>query len=561
MLLNLSIHSQDKLKAIDAIQNDSVAFRSLQTLLENTSDLKTKLNINVRIIYRASLLQKFTLAMSLGNENLMIAKKNGFDSLEATFYKMIGVTNYYMDQRKASIPYFEKALSIAEKNNYWELAASCHNNMGGAYADLREFNKSESNLKFSLKIMKDYGKENTPIALRTQRVLARVYSANGKEKESEDLYLSLIEKSKETKDTALLCDNLIFYSEILKNRGEYEKAISMSGQALNYYKAQKSHQGILLAIAFHSSNLLKAGHYKEAYELSEERELVMRKGFAKDLEKEIGELEVKYKTEQLQQEKELSVLKAKKQKQIYLFSFMGVFVLAGSGFYIWSQRKKAKHLTELAEIEKSRFKDVIEAEEKERSRIAQELHDGLGQLLSTARLNVAGLEDSVAKEDKAGVDRSLKIIDEACVEVRSISHNLMPSALIRLGLIPAINEVVNNVNSAKSIKIDFTTNVDSSLGKSFDITIYRVVQEILNNMIRHAKASEINLDIQKNDDDLKIRIQDNGVGFNTDELKDSKGIGWKNIFSRVSMLDGDIKLESELQKGTMVFIHLKLRNG
>ncbi len=77
-------------------------------------------------------------------------------------------------------------------------------------------------------------------------------------------------------------------------------------------------------------------------------------------------------------------------------------------------------------------------------------------------------------------------------------------------------------------------------------------------MIRHAKANHINMSIEKSDDNLKITMQDNGIGFNPEELKNSKGIGWKNIFSRVSMLDGDIKLESELQKGTIVFINLKL---
>jgi two-component system, NarL family, sensor kinase len=514
----------------------------------------------LRIIYRASLLQKFPMAISIGNENLMIAKKNGFDSLEAAFYKMIGVTNYYMDQRKAAIPYFEKALIIARKNNYWELEASCHNNMGGALADLLEYDRSEASLLRSLEIMKAHGQENTPVTLRTQRVLARVYSANKKEKEAEEIYLSLIKKSKETKDTALLCDNLIFYSDMLRSSGEYEKALSMSGQALAYYKAQKSHQGILLAIAFHSANLSHAGKYKEAYELSEERELVMRKGFAKDLEKEISALEVKYQTAQLKQEKEFAELQSQKQKQISLLSIAGLLLITGGGIFIWGQRKKSKHLTELANAEKIRFKDVIEAEEKERSRIAQELHDGLGQLLSTARLNVAVLEDSVPKEEKSNLDRSLKIIDDACVEVRNISHNMMPSALIRLGLIPAINELVTNVNSAKGINIDFASNVETSLGRSLDITIYRVVQEILNNMIRHARASHIIMKIEKSGDDLKISMQDDGAGFNTEELKNSKGIGWKNIFSRVSMLDGDIKLESEPEKGTMVFIHLKLKD-
>lgn len=182
-------------------------------------------------------------------------------------------------------------------------------------------------------------------------------------------------------------------------------------------------------------------------------------------------------------------------------------------------------------------------------------------MLSTARLNVAGLEDSVLAENKPDLDRALKIIDDACVEVRSISHNMMPSALIRLGLIPAINELVNNINATKALKIDFTNNVDASVGKSLDITIYRVVQEVLNNMIKHAKADHISMSILKIAGELEIIMKDNGIGFDTNMLKESKGMGWKNIFSRVSMLDGNIKLESEPKKGTMIYIKLKLKNG
>ncbi|MBK7667582.1 MAG: sensor histidine kinase [Sphingobacteriaceae bacterium] len=565
-LLSSLLRSQNdwnsKLKTIEAISNDSIALNSLQVLAQkNKSNLKALLNINLKIITRANLIQKYSLATSIGNESAVLANKNSLDSLEAVFHKYIGVTNYYMDRKKAAVPFFEKALEIAEKNNYWELEASCNNNIGAAFTDIQEYEKAEPYLLKSIEIMKEHGKANTIVTLRSYRVLARMYSESAREKKAEPIYLNLIEKSKELKDTALLCDNLIFYSEILARRGELNKAVKMSGEALAFRRKQKSIHDLQGALNIHAINLALIGRHKEAYTLEEERALLMRTIFAKDLEKEISEVEVKYKTAQLQQEKELSVLKAKKQKQIYLLSIVGILLLSVGGIYVWNQRKKAKHLYQLAEADKIRFKEVIEAEEKERSRIAQELHDGLGQLLSTARLNVAGLEDSVSAEDKAGLNRSLKIIDDACVEVRSISHNMMPSALIRLGLIPAINEVVNNVNSAKGIKIDFTTNVESSLGKSLDITIYRVVQEILNNMIRHAKATNINIDIEKAGDDLKIEMKDNGVGFNTEELKNSNGIGWKNIFSRISMLDGDIKLESELQKGTIVFINLKLKNG
>ncbi|MBP7810041.1 MAG: sensor histidine kinase [Bacteroidia bacterium] len=550
---------QTQLKNIDAISNDSLAFETLQTALQNKSlTIKQQLNFKFRIVSRAYYLRKYSIAIETANACAPIAARNGLDSLEAVFYKFIGVTNYLMDRKRDAVPYYEKALKIAHENDLWELEASCYNNIGGTLCDVQEYIKAEPYLLKAISIMTLKGQENSPLTLRSYRVLARLFQESGREEKAEPLYLKLIEKGKVLKDTAFICNNLIFYSELLAKRGEVEKAIEMSKQVLAFRRKQKDLHDLINALNIHKYNLVKGGQYKEAYDLGDEETYLMRNIFKKDLEKEISEVEVKYKTAQIQQEKELAELKTKKQKQIYLFSFLGVFVLAGSGFYVWSQRKKAKHLTELAEIEKSRFKDVIDAEEKERSRIAQELHDGLGQLLSTARLNVAGLEDAVSAEDKAGVERSLKIIDDACVEVRSISHNMMPSALIRLGLIPAINELVNNVNLAKGIKIDFTTNVEDSFGKSLDITIYRVVQEILNNMIRHAKANHINMSIEKSDDNLKITMQDNGIGFNPEELKNSKGIGWKNIFSRVSMLDGDIKLESELQKGTIVFINLKL---
>jgi signal transduction histidine kinase len=137
---------------------------------------------------------------------------------------------------------------------------------------------------------------------------------------------------------------------------------------------------------------------------------------------------------------------------------------------------------------------------------------------------------------------------------------MMPNALIRLGLISAIRELVNNVNSAKTLKIDFDSNVNESLGKSLDITIYRIIQEVLNNMIKHAKADHIHLAINRNGKNLVINIKDNGIGFNTEELKESKGLGWKNIFSRVSLLNGTIELNSKPKEGTIVYINLTLKD-
>jgi signal transduction histidine kinase len=552
-----------KFNAIREQKNDSTAIADLKNLVKQPGlSARQQLKINHEIVSRAWSCQKYAIALEASQEGEALAEKNNLDSIRAFFIKTNGITHYFMDRKRECLPFFERAIPIAQAGGAWELEASCNSNIGGALIDLGEHAKAEKHLLIAMKILKDHGKENSFIELRSMRLLARCYSILNRVEKADSIYLSLIEKAQNLKDSSMLCEAMMFYSVNLSKRGEIKRAVELSGKVLDITrKRYKSIDELKAAIDTHASNLYRLGSYKEAFELNRESATLLRKIFAKDLEKEVSVVEVKFKTAQLKKEKQIAELQTKKQQQVYLLSIAGLLLFSASGIFIWNQRKKAKHIVELAEAEKIRFKEVIEAEEKERSRIAQELHDGLGQLLSTARLNVSGLEDAVSQEDQPNVLRSLKIIDEACTEVRNVSHNLMPGALIRLGLIPAINELVNNVNAAKGVQIDFNANIETSIGKSLDITIYRIIQEIVNNMIRHAKANRISIRIEKSKDDLQISMTDDGVGFNTDELKNTKGIGWKNIFSRISMLNGDIKLESEPQKGTMIFINLKLKNG
>ncbi len=552
-----------KLKQIDAIQNDSFALVSLETISKRVT-IKEQLEINWRIISRANSLQKFKKAIAIGNESVIVAHKHKLDSLEAVFNKLLGVSYYYIDRKRAAVPYFEKAIVISKQNNFWQLEANCNNNIGGALTDLLEYKLAEPYLLKSISIMKEHGKESDISTLNTYRVLARFYSESGKPEKAEELYLVLIEKSKEIKDTALLSDNLLFYSEILSRRGEVNKAVEMSSMALSLIRKSRNAHALQMGLTIHAYNLNKAGKYKEAYKLVEESKYLMRSIFAKDLEKEISEVEVKYKTAQIKQEKEFSEIKNKKQKQIYLFSFLVILLVLGSVIYVWNLRKnnrqKAARLTELAEIEKLNFKDVLEAEEKERSRIARELHDGLGQMLSTARLNVSGLNTGISDNDITLVNNALKIIDDSCEEVRNIAHNMMPGALIQMGLIPALEDLFENINAAKILQIHFIVDVTDTIGVTKEISIYRIIQEMLNNIIKHAKAKNAYISIVQKQKILHLQIKDDGIGFSPEKIKESAGIGWKNIYSRLTILNGSINIESEEDEGLVVNILIGLES-
>ena len=254
---------------------------------------------------------------------------------------------------------------------------------------------------------------------------------------------------------------------------------------------------------------------------------------------------------------ELKAKEAKQKQQLYIFLGVVLLILILVIFFFYKRKLAEKERA--TQLEKQRFKAVIEAEEKERVRIAKELHDGLGQVLSTAKLNVAGLEGNVDKEDEVLVSNSMSLIDDAVNEVRSISHNMMPVALTSLGLTSALEQLIKKINESGLLVVESKfNNLENRLDSSTEIAVYRVIQEVLNNMIKHSKANKIVVFIEKLSNRLNIQISDNGVGFNTNDIDKSKGIGWKNIFSRVSLLNGNVDVNSSPGKGTNLSVSVPI---
>tara|TARA_R110002072_G_scaffold95702_9_gene210923 strand:+ start:177 stop:1955 length:1779 start_codon:yes stop_codon:yes gene_type:complete len=289
-----------------------------------------------------------------------------------------------------------------------------------------------------------------------------------------------------------------------------------------------------------------------------------------EMRREVADLRTKYQTQQkeednirlklktAQQELDLSRESTKNQK---LVLGLGISILIGLGFsffLIFRNKIKAQKLER--EQERKTFLAMTEGEEKERIRLSKDLHDGLGQILSTARMNVNALEREDKGEEEKIWKNSLKLIDQAVVEVRNVSHALMPSALVQLGLIPAIQQISDQINDSGQIKLEFIHQGEiANWPMAIRISIFRIVQEVLNNMVKHSEASEISIHLLSDDEKMTLDIKDNGKGFDLDIIDKSKGIGWKNIQSRVKLLGAKLELYSEKSKGSQII--LKLENG
>ena len=204
---------------------------------------------------------------------------------------------------------------------------------------------------------------------------------------------------------------------------------------------------------------------------------------------------------------------------------------------------------------------MLKGQEEERSRLAKDLHDGLGGLLSGVKYSLSNMKDNliVTPDNMAVFERSLDMLDTSIKELRRVAHNMMPEMLTKFGLDEALKEYTNAVNATKLLAVKYQSlGMEDRIEKSTEIIIYRIVQELLNNVLKHAEASEAFIQLIRENRRLNIVVEDNGKGFDTGILNDNKGAGWTNIHSRVEYLKGQMDLHSEPGKGTLVNIEFNV---
>jgi signal transduction histidine kinase len=229
--------------------------------------------------------------------------------------------------------------------------------------------------------------------------------------------------------------------------------------------------------------------------------------------------------------------------------------------HVFKQRQAQQ--VERLKQQQENAKAVLAAEENERQRIARDLHDGLGQRLSATKLNVSGLQSLVQpnqEQQEILFKNALTLLDESVKDVRGISHNLLSHGLRKAGLASALREFVDQLQTPAGFKVNLEIiGLENRLDLALENVLYRVLQEIVNNIIKHANASMVNIQLIKHQNELSLMVEDNGVGFVIDEiLEKGKGVGLKNIESRIALINGKTYFDSFPNKGTTVSIEIPL---
>ncbi|MDP4149613.1 MAG: tetratricopeptide repeat protein [Bacteroidota bacterium] len=305
----------------------------------------------------------------------------------------------------------------------------------------------------------------------------------------------------------------------------------------------------------------------QADQLSDSLKKVESKAAIAEIENKYQAAEKEKEIIQLQGDKALQASSLRQQSILnrILSGSIGLLLVLAFLLYRNYRQKQQLQLQRIGELEKDRqlmaVKAMLKGQEEERSRLAKDLHDGLGGMLSGVKYSLGNMKGNliVTPDNMAVYERSLDMIDSSIRELRRVAHNMMPEMLMRFGLDEALKDYCHSIGSTGVVAVQYQSfGMSRRADHSVEIIVYRIVQELLNNILKHASATQVLVQLVREGPRLSVVVEDDGRGFATDMLENSRGAGWTNIRSRVDYLKGKVEVHSEVGKGTSVTMEFNL---
>ncbi|TYP98700.1 hypothetical protein C7447_10215 [Tenacibaculum adriaticum] len=524
-------------KAINKLDSSAIYFtKSLEYYQEdNPKHLKNRINIYSGLAAIHRLTSNKEKQLFYLEKYLESSKKSGDSYKIGAALNNLGV--YYDNEEKpeTSLIYFKKSLKykLRKKNRN-----SVLQNIGSIY--LNHFNNIDSASYYNKKAIN----QNT-----SKRTLAYIHRD-----------LSIIAKRK---------------SNYLEENKELLSALKNIRQD-NFAELEIKLLNDL------SQNYKNQGNYRQAYNYLNKFNQLNDSLKKQSLIEKVEEIETKYQTEKkekenlkLKQENLVSETKRKQNRNLLIGSFL--FILLGGIIAILalknSKRKQKlaeqeteletqKNLSLIKEQEINTINAMVNGQEKERKRIAEDLHDNLGSVLATLKLHFENLKLNREKkhfnQDEL-YEKTEKLIDETYLKVRSIAHVKNAGVIANQGLLSAIKMMSDKISSANKISIEVLDfGLNKRLENNIEIIVFRIVQELITNIIKHAEASNVSINLSQYDNNLNVIIEDNGKGFDINKINYNNGMGLGSIKTRVKHLKGDFDIDSTLGKGTSIIFNIPL---
>ena len=486
----------------------------------------------------------------------------------ATSLFHIGEVYALLKDYPKALNYYEKSLQLRLVQKDKSEAAASYNNIGKIYNQLGQYQKAlEFYKKARLLVNQVHNKSH--LANNLYGTAATFYNA-GNIKEALIHYRKALALSEKLGEKLLKAQTKVGIGQVLLANKKYQAAITKAQEG---YRLARTHQ--LKVVAKDAAGMLanayaQTKNYEQAYRFQVIFKNINDSLINAENIKNAAALEHKRKYEiekqrqLLQQQKKEALMAAelsqqKRQRVLSIFgisvTFVLILLLLLFAYYRYRIRQRHKWEAELKKQNNLKRDAVFKAQETMQKKIAQDLHDGVGQLLVALKLNLEATATPLEKNRKVWKN-AFQLLDKITQDVRSISHLALPNLIKSDGLTLALEHLLDKTFGSNQINHYFECyNLQKRYPESVEINTYRIVQELISNVIKHSKATEVELQLYEIEGCLYVHFEDNGQGFDLDQVKNA-GIGLLNMRSRVDFLSGSISFERGENGGTCVKVTL-----
>jgi two-component system, NarL family, sensor kinase len=441
------------------------------------------------------------------------------DQWQPFLYSDIAAVYNELKKNDSAIFYIRKSLNEALQKNDLSYLANTYFIYGGICADLGQTTKAEGLLKNGLRVREIIG------------------------------------------DPFYIVSDIFQMGLFYADNNEPEKGIAVLQEGIAMANANGLFEKLPILYNALARNYKLAGNYVQYGKTLDTIITLKDSLYKKNSADALAEMQTKYEVEKkentiIQQHYDLA------KKNLFIYSITALLLITlSSGFFFFQNRRKNQRLKlQAIEIEQKKklTHAVMKAEEDERKRIAEDLHDSVAQKMVVAKLNLEALGNGLelADQKKTIYNNIDALLKESTNEVRSLSHSMMPHAFEQYGLTNSVKDFLDKIHK-KNLKINFNAEGDFSIIKENKaLLIYRIMQECIQNVLKHSAATTLDISMICANNEADVIIEDNGNGFNADEI--NYGTGLKNIQSRIEFLNGKAEINSATGKGTVVAIYIPL---
>ncbi|MBK9463488.1 MAG: sensor histidine kinase [Chitinophagaceae bacterium] len=551
-----------------AVLNIQAKFDSALVLTKDALQLANRFGNEERIIIAQqnlsatySYLQDYESALQYLLPSVAYFEKTKNDARLSLIYDNLGVIYRETKQYDKALEFHQKALAIARKSGNSYDIANVLSNLGNAYSSSKRYDSALVIMQDGLGIARKENYDNIE-----SNIISNIGAVLIKQGRYDSLtyYCTLgLRLAEKLGDSLAMVNNIYglalysFFTSDFTKSGELAKTGFRMAQQRNYVEPSQLFADILSELSLVKGDLKNYDYYNRlSIELSEQF-------FNDRMQRNVQLLDKKYDTEKKEKLlviQQATILRKNTLNYILIGSAVTLLIVSILSYRNYKQKQKLQE-QKIIQLGKEKLllatQSIVKGQEEERNRLAQDLHDGLGGLLSGVKLQLGAMKGNLILSEEHGLifNNALSKLDESISEMRRVAHNMMPEALMKLGLQQALQDYCDSLSAGQAYKINCEFHgLENRMEPTIEIVVYRVVQELLNNAIKHSDASIILAQVMRNDNNLTITIEDNGKGFTMDEISILRGSGLKNIKSRVDYLKGQIDIQSAPGKGTSIHI-------